>query len=62
MSIKVSIAVQHGSRTQAEILEFEELGPEELAQIENLCHETLAICQRVAAVRQAKAEKGARGG
>jgi hypothetical protein len=52
------ISIRDGVRTRGEILELETLGPEDLAQVDDLIHEMRDHLDRVARVRDARAKAG----
>lgn len=53
--IQVTIAIKDGVHTRGDVLELEELGPEELARVDELIHELRDHLDRIARVRAAKA-------
>lgn len=55
--ITVMFMVKDGVRNETFGLELTELGPEELALVEDLAHELVARVQRLATIRAAKARR-----
>lgn len=59
--IKVIVMVQDGIRSETFGLDLAELGPEELAMVEDLALELRARVDRLAKIRAAKARKSSEG-
>lgn len=59
--ISVVVMLKGGVRSETVGLELPELGPDELAQVDDLFHEIRARIDRVAQIRAAKAKKAGGG-
>lgn len=55
--VNVIVMVKDGVRSETFGLELPDLGPEELAMVEELSHELIERVQRIAKIRAAKARR-----
>lgn len=59
--ISVMVMVKDGIRSETFGLEFNDLGPEELSQVEDIAQELVSRVNRIATIRAAKARRAEEG-